>query len=74
MTTLNSFSLEDVIKGEETVLAGLGLKNLCRVSECEPGTLYALLCKIQCVFLAFSSMLKVHSIDPSSNVGAFGFR
>ena len=71
---MNSLSFDVVIKGERTLLTGLGLRNLFRFSEYEPGTLYTFLCKIQDAFLAVSSMLIVHSIDLFSNVGAFGFR
>ena len=63
------------IGGEETLLAGLGLKNLCWFSEYEPGILYTCLCNVQTDFLlAISFMRKVYSKDLSPNVGAFGFR
>ena len=66
-----SLPFDVVLEGEETLLAGNGLKNLFRVSEYEPETLYTFLCGIQAAFHAFSSMLEVHSIDLSSNVGAW---
>ena len=62
------------MEGEETLLAGLGVKNSFRFSEYEPGTLYTLLCTIQAAFHTISPMHKVHVIDLSSKVGAFGFR
>ena len=58
-----------------TLLAGLGLKNLCWFSEYEPRILYPCLCNVQTDFLlATSFMRKVYSKDLSPNVGAFGFR
>ena len=61
------------MEGEETLLAGLGLKNLCRFSEYEPG-----LNKSDCEMSKLLSLpclplAKVHSMDISPNVGAFGF-
>ena len=67
-------SLEVVTESEDTLLAELCLKNLGWLSEYEPGIVYTFLCTIHAEFLAQSSMRKVHSIDLSSNVGAFGFR
>ena len=67
---MHSLSFDGVTSGEETLLAGLDLKKLRQFFEQEPGTLHTLLCKIQA---AFSSMLKVHSIDLASNAGAIGF-
>ena len=66
-----SFPFDVVFQGEEALLAGKSLKNLFRVSEYEPEALYTFLCGIQAAFPAFSSLLKVHSIDLSSNVGAW---
>ena len=71
---MNSLSFEVVFESDETLLAGLGVKNLFRFSDYELGTLYTFLCKIQAAVLVSSSMLKVHSIDLPSNVEAFGFR
>ena len=71
---MNALSFDVVTEGEETLLAALCLKNQCRFSECEPGILCTLLCKVQADVFASSAMLKVHSIDLSSHVGKFGFR
>ena len=71
---MHSLSFDVRLEGEETVLAGLGLKNRCRSPEYEPGILFTFSCKIQADVLAFSSMLNAHSIDLSSHVGAFGCR
>ena len=73
---MNPLLLEVIIRNEEALLAGLGLKHLFRFSEYEPGTLNlnTFLCKIQAAFTVFSFMLRVHSTDLSSNVRAFGFR
>ena len=53
-----SLPFDVVLEGEETLLAGNGLKNLFRVSEYEPKTLYTFLCGIQAAFHVFSSMLE----------------
>ena len=71
---MNPRSLDVDREGGETLLAGVGLKNLFRFSEYELGTFYTFLCKNQPSFFAISSMVKVHPIDISSKVGAFGFR
>ena len=70
---MNPLSFEVVLEGEETLLAGLGVKNMFRFLEYYSGIVYTLSCKIHAAFLAISSTLKVHSMDFSSNVGGFGF-
>ena len=50
---MHSLSFDAVLEGEETLLAGLGLKNPCRFPENEPGILFTFLCKIQADVLAF---------------------
>ena len=49
-------SFEIAIDGEETLLAGLGLKNLCRHSETETGHLHTFFAMSELIFLANSSM------------------
>ena len=71
---MRSLPLEVLIWCEETLLAGLGLKNLCRFSDYAPKISYTFMCNVQTDVLAMSSMRKVHSIDLPSSVGAFGFR
>ena len=41
-----------MVTEEETSLAGPKLKNQCRFSEHEPGTLFSLVCQTQAAFLA----------------------
>ena len=55
---MHSLSFDVGLEGEETLLAGPGLKNLEFCSQAD--------------VLAFYSRLNVHSIDLSSHVGAFG--
>ena len=66
-----SLSFDEVTEGEDTLLAGPGLKNLCRFSEYEPETLYKFVCKIQAAILAVSSKFKVYSIDSIFDVADF---
>ena len=61
---MNSHSFEDLSGGEETLLAGLVVKNLCRFSEYEPGMLYMCLCSVQADVLASSSTRKNGYSDP----------
>ena len=70
----NSLSFDVVVESEETLLAGLGLKSLCRSSEYEPGISCTFLCRNLADVLARSSMLEVHSIDLSGMSERFGFR
>ena len=49
----SALSFEVVVESEQTLLAAFGLKNLCRFSEYEAGTLYTLLCKYPSCFPCF---------------------
>ena len=45
------------------LLVELGLKNLCRFSDNEPGIVHTFLCSVQADCIAVSSIHKVHSMD-----------